>query len=128
MSVSRQIKWRGKSLMQKVDVLIAENLKTAGQVLKDDIKGTLNVRGADFSQPGEPPRTRSKRLLKSIRAKVDRSGGGLRLIVGSNAPHWHLLEFGTVNMEARPYLRPAFDRFRGQAERIVGKGFAVRLT
>jgi HK97 gp10 family phage protein len=26
------------------------------------------------------------------------------------APHWHLLEYGTSRMSARPYLRPALSR------------------
>lgn len=27
----------------------------------------------------------------------------------SKAPHWHLLEYGTSRMRARPFIRPAFD-------------------
>jgi HK97 gp10 family phage protein len=31
------------------------------------------------------------------------------------APHGHLVEFGTVNMPAEPFLRPAFDQEKGFA-------------
>jgi len=31
------------------------------------------------------------------------------------APHAHLVEFGTVNMPAEPYLRPAFEAEKGNA-------------
>lgn len=31
------------------------------------------------------------------------------------APHGHLVEFGTVNMPAEPYMRPAFDQKKGDA-------------
>lgn len=49
----------------------------------------------------------SPRLKKS-----QRRGGrpeGVELYIGSTAPHAHLLEFGTVNMPAHPFLRPAWD-------------------
>lgn len=31
------------------------------------------------------------------------------------APHWHLVEYGTVKMAARPYVRPTYDSKVAQA-------------
>ena len=44
---------------------------------------------------------------------IDQSVDGKEVFyIGPNknkAPHWHLVEFGTVKMAAKPYIRPAFD-------------------
>jgi HK97 gp10 family phage protein len=40
----------------------------------------------------------------------------------ARAPHAHLVEFGTVNMPAEPYLRPGFEENKQQAlDAMVGK-------
>lgn len=31
------------------------------------------------------------------------------------APHWHLLEYGTSRMAARPFIRPTYDAMIGKA-------------
>jgi HK97 gp10 family phage protein len=36
-------------------------------------------------------------------------------------------EFGTVNMVATPYMRPAFDADKGKALEIIKKGFAAQV-
>lgn len=36
--------------------------------------------------------------------------------VGSDAFYWRFLEFGTVNMSARPFFRPAAEEYRSQFE------------
>lgn len=46
----------------------------------------------------------------------ERSVGGVQVYHVSvnkrRAPHWHLLEYGTSKMSAKPYLRPALDRMQ----------------
>lgn len=37
------------------------------------------------------------------------------------APHAHLLEFGTVKMAARPFMRPAASTARGEVESLIKK-------
>jgi HK97 gp10 family phage protein len=37
----------------------------------------------------------------------------------TDAPHAHLIEFGTVNMPAEPFLRPAFDRDKGRLPEVM---------
>lgn len=58
------------------------------------------------SVAGNPPRTDSGELVRMINSKV----GQLEAEVISKAPHSSHLEFGTVNMRARPFLFPAFER------------------
>jgi HK97 gp10 family phage protein len=65
--------------------------------------------------------TYSGRLKDSIYHWHDdkKSGNGREVYaIGPNkrlAPHWHLVEYGTVKMVARPYIRPTFDGLIGWA-------------
>ena len=55
------------------------------------------------------------RLRDSLVVKKDRTRPGVVVVhVGATyaAPHAHLVEFGTVNSPARPFLRPAYDANR----------------
>jgi HK97 gp10 family phage protein len=63
------------------------------------------------SSPGEAPATDTGRLVSSIIWRMD----GSDALVGSsirNPPYPKFLEFGTVNMAERPFLRPALDANR----------------
>lgn len=71
----------------------------------------MNASGSP-SMPGGAPGIVTGNLVKSVQAEyregdlhaVTRFGskGGKR----NGAPHWHLLEFGTSKMAARPVMRP----------------------
>jgi len=39
----------------------------------------------------------------------------------NRAPHAHLVEFGTVNMPAEPFLRPAFEEKKQQAVTVMAE-------
>jgi len=39
------------------------------------------------------------------------------------APHAHLVEFGTVKMQAQPYMRPALAAARSKCVNIIADGF-----
>lgn len=54
-----------------------------------------------------------RKMFKSDKASVELFAGA------SNLPHAHLLEFGTVNIAPRPFMRPAWDgNHRGMLESI----------
>lgn len=61
--------------------------------------------GAFPSRPGEPPHKQTGRLQTSIAS--ERSG--LEARVGTNLQYGRWLELGTRDVEARPWLRPAFN-------------------
>lgn len=43
----------------------------------------------------------------------------------NRAPHASLVEYGTVNMKAEPYMRPAFDQGKGEAlQKMIARGRA----
>jgi HK97 gp10 family phage protein len=60
------------------------------------------------SSSPNPPRVDQGDLVKSIKALV----GRLEAFVGTNQKYGPHLEFGTQNMEPRPWLFPAFERQR----------------
>lgn len=57
------------------------------------------------SSPGSPPRSDTGTLINQIRTEYE--DGGLTGVVVSAAEYAKHLEFGTENLEARPYMRPA---------------------
>jgi len=116
-------------LSRKFGQEVAKTLFVSGQLVRTDaIKSIQTVSpGAvvnrsrlgggtvthTASRPGDPPNTDTGKLVQSIQVEV-RSGD---VYVGtglSYAPH---LEFGTKNMQARPWLFPALERNR---EKITG--------
>ena len=71
------------------------------------------------SAPGEPPATDTGFLVSQIFAKVDADKLGGQ--VESRAPYSRFLEFGTVNMEARPFLFPALEMSKPRIRAIFGR-------
>ena len=61
--------------------------------------------GAGYpSSPGSAPGIVTGNLIKSVQSSHEQ--GSLKAEIQVTAPHWHLLEFGTSRMAARPFLRP----------------------
>jgi HK97 gp10 family phage protein len=46
----------------------------------------------------------------------------------AGAPHAHFVEFGTVNMPAEPFLRPAFEAEKGNAVTAIKDKLAQRIA
>lgn len=102
------------------------------------------------SSPGQPPAVDTGRLRASIstnwtqsgmaRGRVDSkaleedgignpggkninpfSGGQFKVAVGTNVDYGPPLEFGTVNMAARPFMRPAYDFNRNKITKMMAR-------
>jgi len=71
---------------------------------------------------------RSRRLRKSIKAKRNRPRGSYfsSKIVGLF--YWRFLEFGTVKMTARPFVRPVRERFREEMPALFQKAFNEKVV
>ena len=67
------------------------------------------------SAPGESPAIDTGFLANSIQVEAE----GLSAIVGTNADYAMHLEFGTVNMEPRPFYDPAFEAERPEFEKAL---------
>lgn len=71
------------------------------------------------SAPGEPPATVQGRLLDQITHVLDADGFGAN--VESRAAYSRPLEFGTVNMGARPFLHPALEKNKAKIKKVIGE-------
>jgi len=69
------------------------------------------------SAPGESPATDTGHLVRNIghRLDADRLGAD----VHSRASYSEELEFGTQNMEARPFMQPAFERHKKRITKAI---------
>lgn len=70
------------------------------------------------SAPGEAPANQTGRLIGSITTKLEQSKLFALVRAGNGIVNYaRALEFGTVNMAARPFLLPAAERSRAWIER-----------
>lgn len=93
-----------------------ETLDIVGVVLVNEIKIQLSQAGAgrvygrhQASAPGDPPAVDTGQLRNSIISETGEDSLGPYVDVGSNLEKAEWLEFGTSNMEARPFMRPAVE-------------------
>lgn len=72
-----------------------------------------------------------KRMRKVVSKGYGSSGSVLRGIKGADNPndpfYWKFLEFGTSNMAARPFLRPAFEAKKMQSAQMAAGEFKKEI-
>ena len=71
------------------------------------------------SRAGEPPATDTGNLVKQISFTVKMEGNSAVGTVISAAPYSKPLEYGTANMAARPFLKPALDKIRPTLPKLL---------
>ena len=64
------------------------------------------------SAPGQPPATDTGFLISQITGSIKKEKNAIIGEVISSAPYSKFLEFGTVNMAARPFMQPALEANR----------------
>lgn len=103
--------------------------QAGAQVFYDEVKQRASTVGGEgqFSKPGQAPLVKSGALRDAIyQAFADKESGYFRAtyrISYNKKKAWYgrLLENGTSNMKARPFLRPSYDAKREEAIRAVNK-------
>lgn len=73
------------------------------------------------SAPGEPPAQQLGDLRKSIKSGVEGEGKTIVGFVGTELEKGPMLEYGTRNMAARPWLRPSFEKTVEEIKKILNK-------
>lgn len=81
----------------------------SGREYKRNKKGRNHIASA----PGESPAKDTGFLINSLNAEHN----GLISTVGTNAEYAMHLEFGTVRIEPRPFLDPAFEAMKPEFEK-----------
>jgi hypothetical protein len=118
-------KLKGSSLekMQKATQAVrTETLKTfqgnrSGRVYR--VPGTKKTYIA--SSPGEAPASATGTLRQHIRTEITVEGRAIVGGVGTDVKYGPWLEFGTVNILPRPWLRPSFERAEEEVKKILGE-------
>lgn len=110
--------WLAK-LEKDVDAGIAATGDFLAQTIQDQMPGqgaaVVQGTGGDSgvrarytaSSPGNPPGVRTNRLKGGISS--NKTGKKMQRVVGTNVNYARHLEFGTVKMAARPFMRPGFE-------------------
>ena len=94
----------------------------------------------------ETGRAIAANVIQRFRSRYSRRTGDLMISVGvgtekgripkgnpdtgakGNTPHWHLLELGTENMPAQPFLRPAGEQKAGEAVQVFASELDKAIT
>lgn len=88
-------------------------LKKSPEIVLEHAKGAVSA--STFSVASRMKAT-APRLTGQLRNAISAKSPGLtgRVLIGPEAFYWRFLEYGTVKMAARPFIRPA-----GEAEEPV---------
>lgn len=88
------------------------NLKDAADALAAEVRAVLSTPGSrkSRSRPGDPPRSQSGNLLRSVGTRPVAGGQSIDVVVA--APYASYLERGTPKMAARPFFSVAWQRVR----------------
>jgi HK97 gp10 family phage protein len=106
-------------LQKKLDQL---SMAMAAQALATAVTaGALVIENA--AKQRSPVRTGN--LRRSIHTEPARAADGKAATarVGTNVEYAPYVEFGTRRMSARPYLRPALDEGKAEAQRVMAVAF-----
>ena len=109
--------------MQRLPKAIRKELaalfRKTGSAIVKDIRGTLakssgshkeGPKGHWSSPPGTPPNKITGDLMRSVTVEQRATIKEILMLVDVNEFYGFFLEFGTVNMAARPFMRPGFRR------------------
>lgn len=117
------INWYGDDIAKALHAEMNAALRAGLQVLIDAAtpkapvdSGMLRDSGYVATADESTYRFDPKSHEKEVRPQYDGVG-----VAAFAAPHAHLIEFGTVNMKAQPFFRPAFDETRREIVVTAGK-------
>ncbi|MFW5855780.1 MAG: HK97-gp10 family putative phage morphogenesis protein [Bacillota bacterium] len=123
MGIEMKINSKVNEVMKKIDSEQKKRAKKAGLEAESDVKEkltgdrsgrTYKIPGTNktytASSPGEPPAQRTGETRGSISHEVRKEKGGYGAYTGSPLERAPMLEFGTKNMEPRPFLKPTLKK------------------
>lgn len=113
--IARSLEQRAAELVRDTAEGIVAHAKQSMAESKSGREYKRNKKGRQHiaSAPGESPAIDTGFLANSLNAQHS----GLVSTIGTNAEYAMHLEFGTVKMEPRPFLEPAFEAAKPEFER-----------
>lgn len=119
-----------EALKSKAEAETARAVRATAQAIRNDAiisvkshlsAGEVYTRGTVkhvASKPGSPPNQDRGTLTRNIRVAMN---DDLTADVSSNAPYSAALEFGTSNIDARPFMTPAVEGQRAKHKERLQK-------
>ena len=123
--------WRGELVVNQISAQSHEKLYILGQDIVDAIKEFLSQPGTgkmyksgktrwhQASAPGFPPAVWTGELKGSISHVIGKEGGTVFLYIGTTKDYGVYLEFGTINMEARPWFRVILEKLKPDTKNFL---------
>jgi len=116
------VKWTiDNSGLKAIQRALPKKLDQFGRMVATEMVGDVKLSfGRSPSPPGGPPGVDTGALRASIRWQPD---GHLRWRIGDGVAYGVHLEFGTRNMDARPWLTPIFMQWATRDFNKAAKSF-----
>jgi len=127
--------WYGDEVLEHARQAVAQGLVAATELVRTEAislildtpkSGRIYRRRSvthRASAPGEPPASDTGFNVNSITTDYD--FGSLSGTVTARSQYAPYLEYGTRNMEPRPFMRPALMNKKDEIERIIASSIAV---
>ncbi len=122
---------------------LSSSVYAAAKVIKDEAKQRAPKFTGPVSQGHPPPGTLGRSIImKHISEKSDKyqqtyyvlvrhgkkyQAQGKKGTLSQDAFYWRFVEFGTVNMAAKPFMRPAFESKKQAAIEALKQKLATRI-
>ncbi len=133
MGTDVKLTFHTKEVVKSIEDAASQKMAEAVQVVRTQVLETLSgsrkgrtylvpgtKRNYKASSPGQPPAQATSELRQSIKAAVKGEDKVLVGSVGTDTIHGPKLEFGTVKMKARPWLRISFEKVMPKVKSILG--------
>lgn len=129
-----KIVFHTKEVVKAIEDTAAKRMAEAVNTVRNTVLETLSgsrsgrtyyvpgtKRAYTASSPGQPPAQATGTLRQSIKTSVKGEGRTVIGEVGTDKKYGPMLEFGTRNMAARPWLKKSFDKSEAKVKSIFGK-------
>lgn len=132
------IDWNTEASKAKITAAIGRGLVRAAEAIKTEAvrlilegskSGIIYIRRGvshQASAPGEAPASDTGRLVGSIDTEYDLSNNIARIT--ASAEYAAPLEFGTLHMAPRPFMRPALDNKREEVVTIIAGEISEEMS
>lgn len=133
MGIETKLVFHTREVTKAIDDAASKKMAEATQVVRTQVLETLSGsrsgrtyyvpgtrRTYTASAPGEPPATATAELRQNIKIAVEGEGKKVIGYVGTDKIQGKMLEFGTKNIVARPWLRISFEKAQDKVKSIFG--------